>query len=86
MERKTAVVQLVGRDADGNVISSDSVNGYTDDDGVTVVIGQGYLPNLANAAKGDVTLTIAPPTVESVPAVASVLADDGYGNQVVTFS
>lgn len=86
MERKTAVVQLVGRNADGNVISSDSINGYTDDDGVTVVIGQGYLPNLANAAKGDVTLTIVPPAVESKPAVASVLADDGYGNQVVTFS
>ena len=52
---QSVAVEVDIRDESGAIIYQDSVNtGFTDDDGRTIKIPLGYLPNIAKAQRGAV--------------------------------
>lgn len=76
MTTKAAFVQVVVRDPEGNVIATDAANGTTDDEGVTITVPIGYLPNVENAAPGDITVTVIPAATVINPAGYVSSSDD----------
>ena len=76
------------RDEENNINGSVQHYGTTEDEGVTVVVGLGYLPNIATAAaQGDVQVEVATTTIESFqPGGASAVPDVENNIQTITFT
>lgn len=85
---KVADIFMITRAEDGTPNGSLSKDGTTEDDGVTVQLGIGYLPGLAEAAAlGDVTVTVLTTTqAQFVPTAAVAVPDVEAGTQLVTFT
>jgi hypothetical protein len=61
--------------------------GTTEDDGVTVVVGNGYLPSIGFAAPADIKVTVHQPPVEIQPAALVNRVDDAIENtSTLTFN
>lgn len=82
---KPCTILLVQRDVDGVANGETSFETTTADDGATVVIPIGYLPGLATALPGDITVRVAAIN-ETAPVSASVVVDYETEQQTVTFA
>lgn len=86
MTTKTVAIQVLIRDPEtSEVISCDNANGTTEDDGVTVVIGNGYAPNILTVPPADILRTLIPPPTD-LPAPASVSRVDDAENNISTLT
>lgn len=77
------------RDAEGNENGNTEAQGTTEDEGVTCVIGLGYLSMLTNPnfQVGDAKVTVHQPAVEiENVAVVSVTPDEENGIQTIVFA
>lgn len=82
---KPCTVLVVSRDSEGNANGEMSYESTTPDDGVTFVMPIGYLPGLATALPGDITVRVA--TINEIaPVSASVVVDYETEQQTVTFA
>lgn len=82
---KPCTVIVVSRDIDGVANGEMSYESTTPDEGVTVVMPIGYLPGLATALPGDITVRVA--TINEIaPVSASVVVDYETEQQTVTFA
>jgi len=69
------------------ILNVESAQGSTDDEGVTVVIGNGYLPNVAVVAPADIKVTVHQPSVFNQPAELVSRVDDAVENtSTLTFN
>ena len=92
--RAASIDVLVRDDAQGTatgtpfgVINVEMAQGTTEDDGVTVVIGNGYLPNIGSAAPADIKVTVHQPPIETQPAALLSRVDDAVENtSTLTFN
>lgn len=75
----TLTVRDVRSDA---IISENSVIGFTENDGMTVVIQEGLLPGLNSAKIEDVKIEVLHPSSVLAPTKISVIDSDS-GNQVI---
>lgn len=73
-------VTVILRDSEGVQVGSESAIGTTDDDGATVVINYGYVPNILDAAPSDITRTLLPPPVPLAPPSGVSRTDDAGAN------
>lgn len=65
MATRMVSVEVFLRDETGAIIGIDSCNaGTTEDDGLTIILPRGYLPNIGDAAPGDVRVIIHNPPTE----------------------
>jgi hypothetical protein len=88
MTTKNVAIQVLFRDPDTqDVIGAENGTGTTEDDGLTVVIGNGYLPYITTVPPADILRTLIPPPVE-LPAVSGVSrVDDVEANtSTLTFT
>lgn len=74
--QKVVFVQVLIRDPENNIIGSECANGTTEDDGATITVPLGYLPNMANAAPNDIILTVQPPPTTTSPVAMTGRVDD----------
>ncbi len=71
----------------GEITGNTEVSGQTEDDGVTCVLGIGYLPMLDNAQPGDIKVTVHPPAIEYPTAeFVSREVDEENGLQTIVFT
>lgn len=76
---KTVFINVNLRDETGEVVGSDSASGHTTDDGATITVPVGYLPNITDAAPEDIHITVqSPPT----PIIVTGLLGDEIDNEV----
>jgi hypothetical protein len=87
MTTKTVAIQVLIRDPEtSEVISCDNATGTTEDDGVTVVIGNGYAPNILSVPPVDILRTLIPPPVDlAAPASVSRVDDAEANTSTLTF-
>lgn len=85
---KPVTITMKLRDEENNIIGNTQNSGMTEDDGVTVLIGLGYLPNVAAAAAlGDVTVEVATTTLATFEPVAAEAVPDVENNmQTIVFT
>jgi hypothetical protein len=95
MTTKAASIEVYVRDnAEGTIggtpfgiLTVESAQGTTDDEGATVVIGNGYVPSIGNAAPADIKVTVHAPPVEKQPAELLSRVDDAIENtSTLTFN
>jgi len=69
------------------ILNVESAQGETNDEGVTVVIGNGYLPSVAVVAPADIKVTVHQPSVFNQPAELISRVDDAVENtSTLTFN
>lgn len=86
MPQKTVSIQVAIRDSEGEIISNDSVQGTTEDEGVTVRIPIGYLPNAGSAPIEDWEILVhTPPTDFNPQSVVSRTDDTEAGTSTIVF-
>lgn len=69
------------------ILNVESAQGETNDEGVTVVIGNGYLPNIANVEPADIKVTVHQLPVFNQPAELVSRVDDAEANiSTLTFN
>lgn len=73
---KVCAVEAFVRNADNEIVTVDNVQGTTADDGVTVVIPIGFLPNISRCAPADIKVTVFPKPAETQPAALVSRVDD----------
>jgi len=84
--KKIACVEIFMRDSEGVIQGVQMANGYTDDDGVTVVIPNGS-PNIHEAVPTDISVTVIPPPTANTPAELVSRVDDVEANtSTLTFN
>jgi hypothetical protein len=87
MTSKIADLSVSIRDQDGYIYTAQNAVGTTEDDGVTVVIPLGYMPNLVDAQMSDLVFSVIPPPVSKTPtAVVSRTDDYESGTSTLVFS
>lgn len=88
MTTKTVSIQIVWRDPETNdVIAGENTTGTTEDEGATVVIGNGYVPNILTANPADIQRTLIPPPTELPPPSGVSRVDDVEANtSTLTFT
>lgn len=83
MTTKIADLSVSIRDESGFVYTAQNAVGTTEDDGVTVVIPLGYMPNLMEAQMSDMVFSVIPPPVSKTPTRVVSRTDD-YENNTST--
>lgn len=85
---KPVTITMQLRDEENNNIGSTQTYGTTEDEGLTVVAGLGYLPDIATAAtRGDVFVEVATTTINPFTPVAAASVPDIENNlQTITFT
>jgi hypothetical protein len=85
---KPVTITMKLRDEENNIIGNVQNSGTTEDEGLTVLLGLGYLPNVAAAAAlGDVTVEVATTTLSTFePVAAEAVADVENNMQTITFT
>lgn len=79
------MITLHTRDREtGEYTSTNCAHGVTLDGGLTIVIGPGCLPGLADSAPAAVEITIDQPPMALSVASITVSIDEVSGNQIVT--
>lgn len=85
--KKIACVEILMRDPEGVIQGVQMANGYTEDDGVTVIIPNGYAPNIHEAVPADISVTVIPPPTANTPAELLSRVDDAEANiSTLTFN
>ncbi len=70
-----------------NILNVETALGTTEDEGVTVVIGNGYVPSIGSAAPADIKVTVHQPPVFNQPAALVSRVDDAVENtSTLTFN
>lgn len=85
MSQKQVEITAVTRDAEQNSLGTQSTFGWTEDDGATVTIGVGYLPDLENCLPGDITVSVNTVTARQAQGVTRTL-DEENGVQVLSLT
>lgn len=85
---KPVTITMKLRDEENNIIGNVQNSGTTEDEGLTVLLGLGYLPNVAAAAAlGDVTVEVATTTLSTFEPVAAEAVSDVENNmQTIVFT
>ena len=85
---KPVTIRMKLRDEENNIIGNVQNSGTTEDEGLTVLLGLGYLPNVAAAAAlGDVTVEVATTTLSTFEPVAAEAVPDVENNmQTIVFT
>jgi hypothetical protein len=87
MSRKTASVEILMRDGEGNIQGVQTAYGYTDDEGATLVIDNGNAPDVEAAVPADITVTVIPAVVQRTPATLVSRVNDAEANtSTLTFT
>lgn len=87
MVMKNVDINVLRRDPEGNITSTENAIGTTEDDGVTVIVPLGYVSHIGDVPIADVSLTLIPqPEVKPPSAVVSRMDDFETGNSTITFS
>lgn len=87
MTTKTVDMSLTLRDETGFPYSAQNAVGTTEDDGVTVVIPLGYLPNIAETPLTELsTNLLAPPVAIAPTSLVSRTDDFEAGTSTLVFS
>jgi hypothetical protein len=94
MERAVSIEIYLRDDAQGTIAGTpnailgiEQAQGTTNDEGVTVVVGNGYLPSIGLAAPADIKVTVHQPPVEIQPAALVTRVDDAIENtSTLTFN
>lgn len=74
-------------DPQGSIVSSTQVDGTTEDEGTTVVVPIGYLPDVPNAFPADITVSVHEPPTEHTSATFGSRTDDtNAGTSTIVFS
>ena len=83
MTTKSVSVSTIIRDENGNQINENTCEGITEDDGPSVTMGFGNLPDIANCLPGDIVVR-----VNSVRVIPSNLVGTSVDEEAgtVTFS
>ena len=80
---KSVSVTTITRDEDGNPIHENTCEGLTEDDGATVTMGYGNLPDIGNCLPGDIIVRVN--TVRVIPSnLVGQTVDEEQGT--VTFA
>lgn len=83
MATKSVSVTTITRDENQNPISETTCEGTTEDDGATVTMGYGNLPEIGQCAPGDIIVRVS--TVRVIPStLVGQTVDEEQGT--VTFS
>ena len=87
MPRKYVDITMLTRNPEdtSEIIGQTSSNGYTDDDGATLIIGVGYLPGIENCQPGDLRLAINTIT-EKFPNVTGRTVDEENSVQIISLA
>lgn len=85
MTAKSVSVTTLTRDENGNPLSETTCEGVTHDDGVTVTMGIGNLPEITQTAAGDITVRVSTVNITN-PVLVSVVEDAETGLQTITFA
>lgn len=85
MVTKSVSVTTITRDENGNPISQTSCDGVTEDDGVTVTMGIGNLPEIGDVENGDIVVRVSTVNVSNVSLVSAV-EDHDAGTVTFTFA
>lgn len=81
MPTKEAIVTVQVRDPGTNeVVSIQEAVGTTEDDGATVVINNGYVPEIVNVPNEDISVKVRPYAVETTPVELLSRVDDVEAN------
>lgn len=88
MTTKGVSIQVLIRDPDTNeVLTLEPAYGTTDDEGATVVIGNGYLPSLLTVDPVNILRTLIPPPTDLPPPSGVSRVDDAEANtSTLTFT
>lgn len=88
MTLKNLAIQVLIRDPDTQeVISAETVQGTTEDEGATVVIPIGYVPNILTVPPADILRTLIPiPTELPLPSGISRTDDVVSETSTLTFT
>jgi hypothetical protein len=87
MPTEIVAVDAYIRDGEGTVVTVQSAQGTTEDGGVTVVVPNGYLPNIDSVPAADIRVIVSPPPVEHQPAAFVSRVDDAEANtSTITFN
>jgi len=79
--QKQVHIQEAIRDPDTNDITHfNQALGVTDDDGITCVIPNGYVPLIETTAAEDITVTLIPPQTQITPATLVSRVNDAEAN------
>lgn len=85
MTAKSVSVTTITRDENGNQINEVTCEGVTHDDGLTVTMGIGNLPEITQVAAGDIIVRVSTVNVMQ-PTLVSIDEDAETGLQTITFS
>ena len=86
MSKEVSVRVLMRDQETGEVVGENVCSGWTDDEGATVTMGIGNLPQLATAQPGDIRLSVFQPSVIYDPVtMISLVEDTESGMQTLTF-
>jgi hypothetical protein len=64
MPTKLVTLQVLTRDENNEILNNESAQGTTEDEGTTVVIDAGYVPNILTALPSDILRTVHQPSVD----------------------
>ena len=84
---KNVYVQVNIRNTEGDIVEQESAPGTTVDDGVTVIVPIGYLPNINKAQPSDILLTVSAPSTQVIPTgIVDDVSDEVSGSRTLTFT
>jgi hypothetical protein len=87
MAVKNVDLNVLIRDPEGNIVSTENALGTTEDEGVTVVVPVGYVPHIGTVPIADVSLTLIPlPEVKPPASVVGRSDDFEAGNSTIIFA
>lgn len=87
MATKNVDLNVLIRDPEGNIVSTENALGITEDEGVTVTVPVGYVSHIGSVPIADVSLTLIPmPEVKPPLAVVGRTDDFETGNSTITFA
>lgn len=85
MTTKSVSVTTITRDENGNQVNETTCEGVTNDDGLTVTMGIGNLPEITQVAPGDIIVRVSTVNVTQ-PTLVSIEEDGETGLQTITFA
>ena len=85
--RKSVSIVLQAFDPEtGDPVGNHQATGYTDDEGVTVVVPAGYLPGIEAADPAHVSMVVNQPPVDLPVGGIARTVDEESGDQVLTIT
>ena len=80
MATKNVDLNVLIRDTEGNIVSTQNALGTTEDEGVTVIVPAGYVSDIGSVPIADVTVKLIPLPIDLAPTAVVSRTDDLEAN------